>query len=325
MSERMTEACAIAVDEQAADWFSRRAGESWSSREQRQLDAWLAADPAHARAFADMALIWADFEHLPRPLLHTTTLPSLPPARRWLPSRALAASVVLLCVLLAAPQNWFAAQPTQTLSVHSRPGEQRQVELQDGTRIDLNVDTRLQVRLYADRREVELLAGEAFFAVAPDAGRPFEVIAGQGSVRVLGTRFSVRRGNEHLGVAVESGRVALRPQAGKAQQAVLGKGDGVDFDYRSGTLQQVRLTGEEIASWRRGQLIFRDRPLVQLLDELSHYRRAPVELVGAKLADRRVSGSLNIANPDAFLAALPQLLPVRVEHLGNGRVLIHSL
>ena len=322
MSEGISEAFSCAVDEQAADWFSRRAGEAWSIHEQQQLDAWLAAEPAHARAFADMALLWADFEHMPRPVLHSAVVVNVRPRRRWLPSHALAASL-LLCALLVAPQNWFATQPLQALSVHSAPGEQRQVALQDGTRIDLNVDTRLQVRLYEDRREVELLAGEAFFAVAADPGRPFEVIAGQGRVRVLGTRFSVRRGNQHLGVAVESGRVALQPQAGKAQQAVLGNGDGVDFDYRSGTLRQVRLAGEEIASWRRGQLIFRDRPLAQLLDELSHYRRAPVELVGSSLATRRVSGSLNIANPDAFLAALPQLLPVRVEQLGDGRALIH--
>ena len=108
-------------------------------------------------------------------------------------------------------------------------------------------------------------------------------------------------------------------------QALLGAGEGVDFDYRSKILQQLRLGNEEIASWRHGQLVFRDRPLVQLLDELSHYRAAPVRLAQASLGERRLSGSLNIAKPDDFLAALPQLLPVRVEHRGDGAVLIHPL
>lgn len=323
MSERMQKDFPMSIDEQAAAWYSRRSRGDLSADEQRELDDWLAADPAHGRAFADLDLIWADFDQLERPALHTATVTPLRPRKRWLPARALAASVVLVGALLALSQGVFMAKPTQELSLLSAPGEQRQVTLDDGTRIDLNVDSRLQVRLYDDRREVELLAGEAFFAVAPDAERPFDVIAGEGRVRVVGTRFGVRRGNEHLAVAVESGRVVVRPEAGQ-QQAMLGAGDGLDYEYRSGTLQQRRLGNEEIASWRQGQLIFRDRPLAQLLDELSHYRPAPVELADARLAERRVSGSVNIARPDAFLVALPQLLPVEVEYQAGGVAVVYA-
>lgn len=324
MSEPMKKDFPMAIDEQAAAWFSRRSAGGLSAHEQRELDAWLAADPAHARAFADLNLIWADLEQLQRPALRQATVTPLRPRKRWLPGRALAASVVFACALLALSQPGFIGGATQRLSLVSAPGEQRQVLLEDGTRVDLNVGTRLEVRLHPDRREAELLAGEAFFAVAPDAERPFEVRAGEGSVRVVGTRFSVRRGSEHLAVAVESGKVAVQPYVGVAPPAMLGAGDGLDYDYRSGTLQQRRLGAEEIASWRRGQLIFRDRPLAQLLDELSHYRQAPVVLADARLAERRVSGSVNIARPDAFLAALPQLLPVRIEHQANGRASIHA-
>ncbi|VXB98492.1 putative transmembrane sensor [Pseudomonas sp. 8BK] len=325
MSPGMHRERSISIDEQAAIWFSRRCRGPLSRAEQAQLDTWLAADPAHGRALADMQLVWADLDLLPRPVLPAAAAMTLRPQRSWRPGRALAAAVVLVCAVLAAPQNWFSAPPTQELSLSSAPGEQRQVELADGTRIDLNVDSQLHVRLYEDYREVELLAGEAFFAVAADASRPFAVMAGESSVRVIGTRFSVRRSDERLAVAVESGKVAVQPQADKAQQTLLSAGEGVDFDYRSKTLQQLRLGSEEIASWRRGQLVFSDRPLAQLLDELAHYRAAPVRLAQASLGKRRLSGSLNIAKPDDFLAALPQLLPVRVEHRGDGVVLIHPL
>lgn len=323
MSDNTQKLLPVSIDKQAATWFSRHANGQLSAAERAELDRWLAADRAHARAFADMELIWADFDQLPRPALQLAPV-VLQPRKRWLPSRALAASLVLFCATLGMSANWLSSQPSQELSLFSAPGEQRQVELADGSRIDLNVDTRLHVRLYDDHREVELLQGEAFFAVAPDAARPFEVIAGEGSVRVVGTRFSVRRSSEHLAVAVESGKVAVQPQAGEARRAMLEAGDGLDFDYASGTLRAMRLGTEEIASWRRGQLIFRDRPLAQLLDELSRYRKAPVGLADAALAERRVSGSVNIARPDAFLAALPQLLPVQVEHLADGTALIHS-
>jgi len=117
--------------------------------------------------------------------------------------------------------------------------------------------------------------------------------------------------------------VAVEPHPGTAQPLELLAGDSLDYDYRTATLEQGHRRPEEIASWRRGQLVFRDRPLAQLLDEVSHYRPAPVGLADPRLAQRRVSGSLNLANPDAFLAALPQLLPVQVEHLADGRALIH--
>lgn len=322
MSESMRKDFPISIDEQAANWFSRHSSGQLSAAEHAELERWLAADRAHARAFADMELIWADFDKLPRPALQPAPVVVLRPRKRWQPSRALAASVALFAVL-ATWQSGFWPGPNQQMSLSSAPGEQRQVVLEDGSRIDLNVDTRLQVRLYDDHREVDLLAGEAFFAVAPDAQRPFDVIAGEGRVRVLGTRFSVRRSSEHLAVAVESGKVAVQPQVSDERRSLLEAGDGVDYDYASDTLRTMRLGAEEIASWRRGQLIFRNRPLTQLLDELSRYRKAPVGLADASLAEQRVSGSVNIARPDAFLAALPQLLPVRVEHLADGTALIH--
>lgn len=312
------------IDEQAANWFSRRSSGQLSANELAELDIWLAASPAHARAFADMQLIWADFDSLSRPATPPAAIVPLQPRRRWQPGKALAASVVLACAALATSQSWFAAKPDVDRYVQSTSGEHRQVELEDGSRIDLNVDTRLHVRLYADRREVELLHGEAFFTVAPDAQRPFDVLTGQGSVRVVGTRFDVRRGDQRLAVVVESGRVALHAQTGTGQPTLLSAGDSADFDYRTGTLQLGQQNPEEIAGWRRGQLIFRDRPLAQLVDELSHYRQAPVQLADPSLATQRVSGSLNIARPDAFLAALPQLLPVQVEYQRDGRALIHA-
>ncbi len=310
------------IDEQAATWYARRTSGQFTAEQEAELQAWLATSPAHAKAFADMQLIWADFDRVPRPVLATPVVMLKPRSRRTLP-RAMAASFVLLCAALATSQDWFGRAPSVDLQLSSARGEQRQVELADGSRIDLNVDTRLHVRLYDDHREVELLQGEAFFAVARDERRPFVVMAGEGSVRVLGTRFSVRRGGERLDVAVESGKVAVSPEAGGSHRAELGAGDSADFDYRTRHLELGHRSPEEIASWRRGQLIFRDRPLAQLVDELSHYRNAPVGLADASLAERRVSGSLNIGKPDAFLAALPQLLPVRVEYLANGTALIH--
>ena len=324
MSNTLHNHHSASIDEQAAIWFSRLC-RGLSDDERAQLDAWLTADVAHVHALRTMQGVWAELDLLPRPLLTPVVPRPRQTRRRWMPGRAVAACLVLLGTLLIEPQQWLGAPATQVLSLRSAPNEQRQVELADGSRIDLNVDTRLQVRLQGDRREVELLAGEAFFNVTPDPARPFDVIVGPSRVRVVGTRFNVRRSTGHLSVAVESGRVVVQPQLSDPQHAELDAGEGVAFDYQRHTLQHTHWAADEIASWRRGQLIFRDRPLGQLLDELSQYHRAPIHLSDADLAKKRISGSLNIAQPDAFLAALPQLLPVRVEQQADGHVLIVPL
>lgn len=305
------------IDEQAATWQARRSGSQFSTRDEAELQAWLAASPAHARAFSEMQQIWAELDRVPRPSLSAPVVPLRP--RRWRLPLAAAASLLVACALVLVSRGG----PEVDETFASPLSATQQVTLADGTRIDLNRATRLRVRLYDDHREVDLLEGEAFFAVARDENRPFDVTAGDGRVRVLGTRFSVRRGEQRLDVVVESGHVAVEPHPGAAQSLELLAGDSLDYDYRTATLEQGHRRPEEIASWRRGQLVFRDRPLAQLLDEVSRYRPAPVGLADPRLAQRRVSGSLNLANPDAFLAALPQLLPVQVEYLADGRALIH--
>jgi len=302
-------------DEQAALWFARRHGDAFGARDEADLQAWLAADPAHAEAYADLQLLWQDMAQLPRP-----PIPAERPAprRRW---RSLAAAACL--VLLALLPAWLDVSPDGALTLVSGPQTPREVTLEDGSRIHLNRNTRLEVRLLAERREVELVQGQAFFEVARDVQRPFRVQAGEGSVQVLGTRFDVRRGRELLAVSVESGRVALQPRA-DAPLVELLAGDRAVYDGSRGTLLRSRVAGGEVASWRSGRLVFQQWPLAQLLDELSQYGATPVSFGDAALAARQVSGSVDLARPDDFLSALPVLLPVKVEPLDDGSVRLIS-
>ncbi|MBN7823177.1 FecR family protein, partial [Bowmanella yangjiangensis] len=200
--------------------------------------------------------LWQDMAQLPRP-----PIPAERPAprRRW---RSLAAAACL--VLLALLPAWLDVSPDGALTLVSGPQTPREVTLEDGSRIHLNCNTRLEVRLLAERREVELVQGQAFFEVARDVQRPFRVQAGEGSVQVLGTRFDVRRGRELLAVSVESGRVALQPRA-DAPLVELLAGDRAVYDGSRGTLLRSRVADGEVASWRSGRLVFQQWPLAQLL------------------------------------------------------------
>ncbi|CAM3782746.1 FecR family protein [Ectopseudomonas alcaliphila] len=298
-------------DEQAASWFARRSGDAFDAQDEVRFQAWLAADPANAQAFADLQLLWQDMAHLPRPRACVTRRLRRP---RW---RSLAVAACL--GLLALLPVWLDGPQDVELTLVSGSTEPREVTLGDGSHIHLNRNTRLEVRLLPDRREVELLQGQAYFSVARDEQRPFHVQVGEGSVTVLGTRFDVRRGSEHLIVTVEQGRVALRPQEGAVLTELLA-GDRAVYEQARGELLRSRVAEDEVASWRSGRLLFQQLPLAQLLDELSQYRTAPVSLGDASLANRQVSGSVDLARPDDFLAALPVMLPVALERSDDGSV-----
>jgi transmembrane sensor len=85
--------------------------------------------------------------------------------------------------------------------------QQRTVTLADGSAVQLNTHTRLEVQLSGKLRELHLLEGEALFTVAHDTTRPFEVHVGEAVVRAVGTQFNIRRDVRDTTVSVLEGAV----------------------------------------------------------------------------------------------------------------------
>ncbi|NWD90266.1 iron dicitrate transport regulator FecR, partial [Pseudomonas sp. K5002] len=103
---------------------------------------------------------------------------------------------------------------------------------------------------------------------------------------------------------------------------LLGADQRATFSYAKGTLQQQTLTAGEVADWRGGHVSFRNRELASLMDELSLYRPQAPLLVDSAVAQLKVSGNLDVNDPDALLNALPALLPVKTVALADGNIRI---
>ena len=179
----------LALHEAAAEWLVRRQDASWSAEDARELDAWLAAGPAHQQAYAQVSRTWQDLARVPRPALASD-------ARGVAPLRAIIASTRRPARLLAeaaGPAGFLQGlcchlcgsrpeqrlrlvslgqHPGYTLNVATDAGETRQLDLPDGSHVALNFNSTLQVRYYPRRRELVLNQGEGYFDVAPDARRP---------------------------------------------------------------------------------------------------------------------------------------------------------
>jgi len=297
------------IDAQAASWFARNRNDP--ARADRKAFAAWQAEPAHARAYAEFEQLWADLAQLQQ-LNQPVPLPTRKPSF-WRP--ALATAAALVCTVLTshigAPRELYHSQ----IAGHAKG--MRTLNLPDGSTLYVNANTHLRVDFNAHQRILHLDKGQLYIEVAADKERPLYVQAGAANVRVVGTGFDVRRSQQQLVISVAHGQVAFEADA-KSPVTVLGSQQRATYSYAKGTVQQQTLTGEEVADWRSGHLSFRNRDLASLIDELSLYRpQAPLQ-VSKAVAQLKVSGNLDVNDPDALLNALPALLPVKAVASADG-------
>lgn len=274
---------------QLSDWLEANPDHRWLLSRYRELNALLAEqvpvlmDATEVEAVVDRAAGWQRFR------------------RRLLPVMTVAALVVLgLTVWTFQPDRMATSS-----------GERRTVSLEDGSRVELNAETRLEVKFRRGERRVALFQGEALFQVVHDPLRPFVVSSDAGAVRVTGTAFNVReKAAGALVVTVLEGSVQVQPDQGVPipvsfnQQAEVAAGQ---VQVRALTLDQA----QNAVAWRVGQVAFNDVRLDDALRSFAPYHSKKVE-VDASVAALRVGGRFSLDDLDGFLAAIEEALPVTV-------------
>lgn len=302
--------------QEAAEWYFRRDAGALSAEEDAQFQLWFAV-PAHRRAYEELAATWVALGTIPRP---KTPLPARPPVwrgRTGLAGAALAAAIVLALII---PQSgwlllWQADAATAV-------GETREVTLADGSVVTLNTDSAIAIAYDTSERRIRLLRGEALFTVAKDAGRPFTVETQGGTAQALGTAFTVRDEDDGATVAVVESRVAVRYPANATGTVTVSPGEAVSYAHgRLGPVESVDI--DELTAWRRGKLIFVDRPLGEVIDELNRYHRGRLQIIDPAIRSHRVSGVFSTGDPLAVVDALEASLGLHSTRLTRYLVLLH--
>jgi len=136
--------------------------------------------------------------------------------RKWI---GVAATIALL--ITASFFFWNQnSPPLEWVAFETKMGETQSITLTDGTQVWLNENTRFSYpkAFTGVRRPVEL-AGEAFFDVAKNPDKPFEISTSESEVKVLGTSFNVRAYTKEptTTVTVKTGKVQfVETSLGKA-------------------------------------------------------------------------------------------------------------
>jgi transmembrane sensor len=309
------------IHAQAAVWITDLHGPDRNPDLEAAVRRWIAEDPRHAAAFELATDAWQRSGNPPLSLIAasgTTSATGSPSRRSAARVGYPLAGAAALALTLAAT---FYALADPTLSTGA--GEQKTIDLADGTQVTLNANTRLTVNFTAATRTLTFDKGEALFTVAHDTKRPFAVIVGHRKVLALGTSFDVRRDDrrsDDFTVTLIDGRIAV-------ESATAPLVTPISITAPNGTLlipgQRLRVTEhapnvldsppiEKVTAWQRGQLIFDDTSLRAAADEFNRYGKRRI-VISPHVSDTiRVGGVFRLSDPHSFAAAMANAHRLRI-------------
>lgn len=294
--------------------------------------AWMAADPGNAQSFAQLNAL-GEMAAGATPDQRQQLIDEFAPRSAMPRHRPLAAAAAAAVISVALLGGWWMLRGRLDHSPPSRQyasavAEDKNIQLPDGTAVQLGAASTLTTRYARDRRDVDLRTGEAFFTVTHDRRRPFVVTAGPLHIEDLGTAFNVRRTGQRVSVTVTEGRVRLSPAAGAPRDADMPSGrldlvagQRAEYDPASGALSVSEVALEHAAAWRQHRLEFVNEPLSTVLANVNRYSRQPVQLADPRLGELMFTGTVNTTNIDSWVGALPHVFPVRVSTFADHVVL----
>lgn len=314
-----------AAEDQAALWAAKIDGSSLSGDDHRALESWLAAHPSHRLLLSSFCQLSADLEQQVPLLEGIKDLPaensSAEATARLLPwlSRPVWAGAMLTAAAAVALALWVGRVPTQTETVATPAAQRQSLALADGTEVEVDVRTRLDIVINRNERRATLAGGQAFFAVAKDAKRPFIIETPAGSVHVTGTRFNVRsEAPGMLEVTVTEGSVTVRPADAQSGDQPFALSAGTR--YASGRVSTVAARElEALLAWRHGQVIFNDVPLDEALAYFARHHDRVITATAAAAAER-IGGRHSADDLEGFLSFLEEALNAHVVRRSNGAV-----
>lgn len=254
------------------------------------------------------------------------------------------AAAASLFLFIAATVALYIQSTAPEVYVTER-GEQRRLVLDDGSVIEMNTQSELEVHFDQDQRSVELVAGEALFEVTKDVNRPFRVMTDSAVIEAVGTAFNVRSITEDVTVTVVEGIVDVTVRNSRPRGGHVGRVDGggeaapapgvlepvrlkvgqqARIESRSGQVAVIETTVEKAIAWQERRLIFENQPLSEVVAEFNRYNRRQLVIEDRDLAQKRISAVFDADQPEALVRFLTQNTPIELVDETDGRLILRA-
>lgn len=316
------------VYEEAAAWVAQFEGRAPAADERAQFDAWIARSTAHAAAYEEALRTWRDLAAmrdneqyralLGKPTLRERIVNGVPGPRWFAAAAGIAAVAAFVWLVISVDALPFLRRPTQ---LATQMAEVRETTLPDGTRVVLGAQSQLSFEVTAKVRRATVVGGDAYFAVAHDAARPFTVSIDDVQVRVVGTQFEIRRRSGAVSVAVAEGTVDVSRTNAAAVR--LHRGEAVTAG-ESAQLSVRPVEPADIAAWRSGRLLYDNAELRDVVADANRYARSRIVIADAQLESLRVTTSFRASQVEGMIDTLQAVLPLVAERQADGQIVLRA-
>ena len=339
------------INQQACAWIAKLHGEP-SAKDLQNFRAWMAQSPAHKTEVRQLAKLWGELDVLTElavvqePLSTQSTsarlfdkVAALIKFSNW--NRPLATMVTAtLVAVLALPIIIDINKTTYSTDI----GKQELITLRDGSTVLLNTNSSIRVDYSLETRNISLLSGQAHFEVTKDNSRPFNVYAGKGLVRAVGTAFSVYLQPDIIEVTVTEGTIelsAVAPAPAPTNQpeteptapsktitklSLVTAGQNATMDQDTSSIDSIEvIDAPEIVqklAWHQGLLRFSGDPLEDVVAEISRYTDLSIVILDPEIRDLRIGGFFKVGETEKMFQALETSFGVRVERKGKNVALL---
>lgn len=294
--------------DQAIDWLVKLRFDSPCPRTEQQFQHWLASHPHNPLAWQRVSHLGDELAGLPKALSRRTLDGS---QRQHINRRD---HLKLLAVLaVGGSLGWAAREPLgipQLLADSSTAtGERRQLQGSDGSRIQLNTASAIDLSYSAEQRRLQLVRGEVSLDSNPNDNRPFRIDTRVGQLATLDSHLLLRENDLGLLLAVRRGDVTLFPSSASPRRVLPGETLQV---WANGSFQAVTLHSAPWG-WTDGVLSVQQMPLGEFIAEVARYRPGLLRCA-PEVAELKVSGTYQLADTGQILQLLTRSLPVRVDY-----------
>lgn len=303
----------VEVSQQATEWYVRLQADDVTEQEITEFQTWLQTSQQHQKAWKCLEQFGLSLDSLKHPLLKQALLSidQKAPSRNLFPTKSITYIIMLggsiVTIIAMQPQQlwqqWQADYKTQI-------GEQKSIQLADGSQIILNTDTVVNVNYNHKQRQIELIKGEIHLEVAKDPQhRPFSVSNRDGLIQDIGTTFNIRQYDKHTVLAVSEGEVLVTATKSQNKAHVHAEQQVLFNQYQ---IQNIKAIDSKYSTWKNGMLSVYKMPLNEFLTELNRYSRDQLSY-DKSVSKFEVSGVFPLKEYQKVLDSLEQQLPIKVE------------
>lgn len=294
---------------------------------------WLEQDERNESCYLEVCMLWQEMgdasviqqqerpEHCESELLENSAASNI--YRSSLTNKrplvtALSITMLLILVVIMLPLHIMYSPDYYTLV-----GETQRIELVDGSVLHLNSQSAVNINYSNSARAIELLYGEAFFEVAHNTSRPFEVHSQNITATALGTAFNVRQLNQDTETTLTEGRLSISLESDDSDSTdniIITKGQRV-------TTHAGRLTLSEghnlyMPDWKRNLMRLDNLPLTDVITLLNRQYNTRFVLLNRNLSSKKMNGVIPLNNLPVTLKLLSNSLNLRTTSLFDQVILL---